>query len=208
MIKVLIADDHPIVRKGICELIATASDMQVAGEAASAQETIDNVLKSECDVLLLDLGMPGRSGLDIIKPIKDEKPNVAILILTMYPEKQYAVRALKAGAAGYVTKKSGPEEIREAIRKVSMGLTYVTPSLAAELVDYVKEESSQSHKSLSNREYEVMIRIARGDSLKDIAEEFSLSVTTISTYRLRVLEKMGMTKNAELTKYALSLQLI
>ena len=206
MIRILIADDHAIVRQGLIQILAEESDMAVFGEAANASETIKNVHEQNWDIVILDITLPDRSGLDVLKELKNIRPGLPVLILSMHPEEQFAVRALKAGAAGYVTKESVPEELVKAIRKVLEGGKYVSPKLAEKLaVDLeLKDESKRSlHEILSPREYQVMCMITSGKRIKDIAEELYLSVKTISTHRTRILEKMKMKNNVELTRYVL-----
>lgn len=209
MIKILIADDHAIVREGLKQIIRETSDMVVADEASTAQEVLEKVWKNDYDVVLLDISMPGRSGLDILKQLKSQRPELPILVLTIHPEEQYAVRVLRAGASGYLTKESAPDELIKAIRKVSMGRKYVSSTLAEKLateVDIVSEKPL--HQALSDREYEVMCMIASGKTVKEIAEELCLSIKTISTYRSRILEKMKMKSNAELIHYAIQNRLV
>ncbi len=209
MIKILIADDHAIVREGLKQILAETSDMVVADEACNGQEVISKVRKGKFDVVMLDISMPGRSGLDILKQLKSLKPELPVLILSVHPEDQYAVRVLRAGASGYLTKESTPDELIKAIRRVSLGRKYITSSLAEKLAfDLEIDTEKPIHKKLSDREYEVMCMIASGKTLKKIAEELFLSVKTISTYRSRILEKMKMKKNAELTYYAIKHELI
>lgn len=209
MIKLLIADDHIIVREGLKKIIAESLDITVADEASNGQEVLDKVWKNDYDVVLLDISMPGRSGLDILKQLKSEQPELPVLILSMHPEEQYAVRVLKAGASGYLTKESAPDELITAIRKVASGRKYVTASLAEKLAfDLQTNTDKQLHETLSDREYQVMCMIARGKTLKEIAEELSLSTKTISTYRARLLEKMKMSNNAQLTHYAIQNKLV
>ena len=209
MIKILIADDHPVVRKGLKDIIQETSDMTVSGEAGKGQEVLENVRKIDFDVVVLDIAMPGRSGLDILKELKSEKPELPVLILSIHPEEQYAVRVLKAGASGYLTKDSAPDELITAILKVSRGKKYISSSLAEKLAyDLEIGVEKPLHEALSDREYEVMCRIASGKTVKEIAEELFLSVKTISTYRARILEKMQMKSNAELTHYAIKLGLV
>jgi DNA-binding NarL/FixJ family response regulator len=209
MIKILIADDHAIVRKGLKQILSETSDMVVAGEAADGRQCLELVLKNNLDLVLLDIAMPGRGGMDILKELKHEKPKLPILMLSMYPEEQYAVRALKAGASGYLTKESAPEELISAIRKVSRGGKYVSSSLAEKLAVYLETDAEKPvHETLSDREYQVMLMIASGKTVKQIAEELSLSVKTISTYRTRTLIKMGMKNNAEITYYAIKNELV
>ena len=204
MIKILIADDHPVVRKGLKEIIEEIPDMAVHGEASNGQETLEKVGKSDFDIVVLDISMPGISGLDILKQLKSEKPELSILVLSMYPEEQYAVRVLRAGASGYLTKESAPEELIAAIRKASKGGKYISSSLAEKLAfDLETDAERPLHETLSDREYQVMRMIASGKTGKEIAEELFLSVKTISTYRARILEKMEMKSNAELIHYAL-----
>ena len=209
MIKILIADDHPVVRKGLKEIIEETPGMMVGDEASNGQETIEKVRKSDFDIVLLDISMPGRSGLEIIKELKSEKPDLSVLILSMHPEEQYAVRVLKAGASGYLTKESAPDELITAIRKASIGRKYISSSLAEKLAfDLEIDAEKPLHETLSDREYEVMRMIASGKTISEIAKKLFLSVKTISTYRSRILEKTGMKSNAELTHYALKNRLV
>lgn len=209
MIRILIADDHAIVREGLKQIVAESSDMAVAGEAANGQEVLEQVSKNDWDLLLLDIAMPGRGGLDILKQLRCERPELPVLMLSMYPEEQYAVRALKAGASGYLTKESAPEELIAAIRKVSQGGKYVSSSLAEKLAVYLETDHEKPvHELLSDREYQVMLMIASGKTVKQIADELSLSVKTISTYRSRTLRKMEMKNNAEITYYAIKQALV
>ena len=209
MIKILVGDDHAIVREGLKQIVAETSDMVVAGVAANGQQVLDQVKENDWDLVLLDIAMPGRGGLDILKQLRSERPRLPVLMLSIYPEEQYAVRALKAGASGYLTKESAPEELIAAIRKVSQGKKYVSSSLAEKLAVYLETDTEkQVHEMLSDREYQVMLMIASGKTVKIIADELSLSVKTISTYRARTLEKMGMKNNAELTYYAVKQGLV
>ena len=204
MIKVLIADDHALFREGLKKVIGQHSDIEVLGEASNGQEALEKVWKEDFDVLLLDISMPGRSGIDILKEIKNAKhqPKPKILMLSMHPEEQYAVRALKAGASGYLTKESAPDEIIEAIRRVSLGLKYVTLSLAEKLAIELEFDSEKPlHEQLSDREYQVMQMIARGHTIKKIAEKLFLSSRTISTYKSRILEKLNIKNNADIISY-------
>ncbi len=209
MLRILIADDHPIVRQGIGQLIAKTADMVVADEASNGSEVLDKVRASHCDVVLLDISMPGLHGLDIIRQLKKESPRLPILILSMHSEEQYAVRAFRAGASGYLTKQSAPDELLAAIRKVSIGGKYVSSSLAEKLASDLEIGAGKlPHETLSNREYQVMLMIAAGKTVAEIAEELSLSVQTISTYRSRILQKMRMKNNVELANYAVKNQLL
>jgi len=209
MIRILIADDHAIVRRGLKQILAEESGMTVAGEAQNAQEVLDLVRKQAWDVVVLDIAMPGRGGLDVLKEIKPEYPQLPVLILSMHPEDQYAIRALKAGAAGYLTKESAPEELVKAIRKVLAGGKYVSASLAEKLALALEaDDQKPPHETLSDREYQVMCLIASGKTVGEIADELSLSVKTISTYRARILEKMSLKSNAALTHYAVQQRLV
>lgn len=205
MIRVLVADDHTIVREGLKQILSDTPDIEVAGEAANAKEVISKVSDNDYDLVLLDISFPGRSGIDILKQLKCLKPKLPILILSMYPEEQYAVRSLKAGASGYVTKESASDELINAIRQVTKGKKYITTSLAERLVfELEKDYEDQPHEVLSDREYQVMCLIASGKTVTEIAEALSLSVKTISTHRSRILQKMAMHNNAQLTHYAIT----
>ena len=209
MLKILIADDHAIVREGIKQILAEIPDKVTTDEAINGQEVIQKVWDNNYDMVLLDISMPGRNGLDILKQLKSEKPALKILILSMHPEEQYAVRALKAGASGYLTKESTPLELTEAIKKVSIGTKYVSSSLAETLASHLETTTEKPlHETLSNREFEVMCMIASGKTVKEIAGELSLSVKTISTYRTRILEKMNMKNNAQITHYTIQNRLV
>ena len=209
MINILVADDHAVVREGVKQIIADVSDMLVKDEANNGHETLKKVMSNEYDVVLLDISMPGRSGLELLEDIKSQRPKLPVLILSMHPEKQYAFRALRAGASGYLTKASAPQELIGAIRKASSGGKYVTASLAEKLAFEIDSDTEKApHEKLSNREYQVMLMIAGGKLVSEIADELCLSIKTISTYRARIMDKMGMKKNAELTLYAVRNDLI
>ena len=209
MIKVLIADDHPIVRKGLKQIITDSPGMVVAGEASDGQKVLDQVQKNDYDVVLLDISMPRRSGLDILEQLKSERPGLAILVLSIYPEEQYAVRVLRAGASGYMTKESAPEELIAAIRAVSSGRKYISSSLAQRLATELGAAAQKStHELLSGREYSVLRLIASGKTKGGIAEELSLSPKTISTYRARILKKLGLNTDVELVRYAIEHRLL
>jgi len=209
MIKVLIADDHNLVRKGLKQLLEETNDIIPVDEAGNGNEVIDMTFKGDYDVLLLDITMPGISSLDVMKQIKSTRPEISVLVLSMHPEDQYAVRFLKAGASGYLTKDNAPEELIQAIRKVAQGGKYVSPSLAERLAKVLETGSEKPlHEYLSDREFEILCLIAIGKAPKEIAKELSLSVKTISTYRTRVLRKMDMKTNAELMFYAINNQLV
>lgn len=208
-IEILIVDDHPIVREGFKQVISETNDMTVADEASNGQEALSLVRKREYDLIMLDISMPGRSGLEILKELKNEYPKIPVLILSIYPEEQYAVRAFRAGASGYLTKASAPNELIFAIRKIVKGGRYVTESLAERLTYYLDQDASRPlHDVLSDREYQVLLMLGSGKTVKDIAEELFLSVKTISTYRTHILEKMKMKNNAEITLYVVKNGLI
>ena len=209
MIKILIADDHSVVREGLKQIVQEAGDMLVGGEAANGHEVLQLINKDDWDVVLLDINMPGKSGMDVLRQLRHEKPRLPVLMLTMYPEEQYAVRALKAGASGYLTKESIPDELISAIRKVASGRKYISASLAEKLAyDLDVDTEVPLHETLSDREYEVMCLIAKGETVKTIGDKLCLSIKTISTYRTRILEKMKMKKNAELMHYAIRHRLV
>jgi DNA-binding NarL/FixJ family response regulator len=209
MIRILVADDHAVVRQGVKQILADEKDMAVLDEAENGSETLKKVLQNDYDVILLDISMPGRSGLEVLEDIKGLRPKVAVLILSMHPEEQYAVRALRTGASGYLTKASAPHELIGAIRKAASGRKYVTSSIAEKLAEELEiDAQGLPHERLSNREHQVMLMLAGGKTVSDIAEELCLSVKTISTYRARIMTKMGMKKNAELTLYAIHNKLI
>jgi two-component system invasion response regulator UvrY len=209
LIRILISDDHAIVREGIKQILADTEDLVVAGEATNGHEVIELVRKEDWGMVLLDLAMPGKDGLETLKEIKREKPKLPVLVLSIYPEEQYAVRALKAGASGYLTKESAPEELIAAIRKVSQGGKYISSSLAENLASHLEVDADKPvHETLSDREYQVMLMIASGKTVKEVADEMCLSIKTVSTYRVRALSKMGMKKNSEFTYYAIKNGLI
>jgi two-component system invasion response regulator UvrY len=208
-IKILIADDHPIVREGYKKILSDTPDMVVADEAENGQEVLNYIRKKDYDLILLDISMPGRSGLEILKELKSETPKLPVLILSIYPEEQYAVRAFRAGASGYLTKASAPHELINAIRRISQGGRYVSSALAEKLTYYLDSDAERPlHESLSDREYQVMLMIASGKTVSEIADEICLSVKTISTYRSHILEKMRMKNNAEITLYAVRNKLV
>ena len=209
IIKVFIADDHAIVREGLKQILAETRDIVVAGEAENGLDAVKLFRKSECQVMLLDISMPDRSGIEVLKQIKKEKPELAVLMLSMHREDQYAIRSLKAGAAGYLTKQSAPRELVTAIRQVAGGLKYISPALAQELANHVGEDhEAPPHDTLSDREYQTLTMIASGKTVGMIAKELSLSVKTVSEYRARLLVKMKLKNSAELTHYAIKNQLI
>lgn len=204
MIRVIIVDDHEIVRKGLIQVMAGVPDIEVMGEAGDANEALRQIRADCCDVAVIDLTMPGKSGLDLLQELKREYPKLPVLVLSMHSEEEYAVRVIKAGAAGFLTKRSAPKELIGAIRKVHGGGRYISAPVAEALASSVQSGGEGApHEKLSDREFQVMMMIAAGKSMREIAEELSLSDSTISTYRSRILEKMGMKKNVELVRYAL-----
>ena len=208
-IRVFIADDHAIVREGLKQILADSPDIIVAGESENGLDAIKLFRKSKCHVMLLDISMPDKSGIDVLKQVKKEHPELAVLMLSMHREDQYAIRSLKAGAAGYLTKQSAPKELVTAIRQVAAGQKYVSAALAQELAAQVGEDHAVAlHDTLSDREYQTLTMIASGKTVSVIAEELSLSVKTISEYRARLLVKMKLKNSAELTHYAIKNQLI
>ena len=204
LIRVIIVDDHAVVRKGISQILETTEDIIVTDEASSGDELLAKIQSYKYDVVLLDISMPGKDGLITLREIKQTKPDLPVIIFTVYPEEQYAIRVLKAGAAGYINKQTEPQEIITAIRRVVEGRKYISPSLADILATNVSSESKAPlHEILSDREFQVMCYIASGKTITTIANELGLSVNTISTYRIRILEKLKMKTNAELTHYAI-----
>jgi two-component system, NarL family, invasion response regulator UvrY len=208
MSRILIVDDHAIVRRGLKQIVSEAADMSVVAEAANGQEALDKVRQGGVDLVLLDISMPGRGGMDTLRRLKREHPGLPVLILSIYPEDQYAVRALKDGASGYLTKDSDPEELIVAIRKVVQGRKYVSTDLAEKLADGLERSGNPPHETLSDREYQVMLMLASGRTVGEIAKELSLSIKTISTNRTRLLRKMAIKTNAELAYYAIKQGLI
>ena len=209
MIKILIADDHAIVREGLKQIVAEESDMTVAGEASNANELFKLIENESWDVIVLDINMPGKSGLEAIKEMKTRYPKLPVLILSMFGEDQYGLRAIKAGASGYLKKVSAPIELVSAIRKIVNGGRYINPSLAEKLADVVDKPNREfPHDNLSDREYQVMCSIASGRTAEEIADDLELSILTVYTYRNRILEKMNLKSNVELTQYAIQNKLI
>ena len=204
MIKVILCDDHALIRRGIRDTLSDASDIEVVGEAADYGELRALMRGKTCDVLVLDINLPGRSGLDVLHVLKDESSPVKVLVVSMYPEDQYAIRSLRAGAYGYVNKGSDPQLMVQAVRTVAQGRKYVTPEIAQMLVESLTAPSAENaHDKLSDRELQTLVLIASGKRLSDIAEELKLSPKTVSVYRARVLEKLALQNNAELTVYAI-----
>ncbi|NMG74384.1 response regulator [Aromatoleum diolicum] len=204
-LRVLLADDHAIIRDGLRQILADTDDLAVAGEAANGLEALHMVRDHEWDVLVLDISMPGRSGLDLIRLIRDEKPKLPILILSMHHEEQYALRALHAGASGYLTKESDAELLVHAIRRVARGGVYVSETVAELMARGLMPSTHElPHTTLSDREYQIFHMLVLGQGLTEIATELSLSVKTVSTHKTRILQKMGMTNTSELIRYAIA----
>jgi DNA-binding NarL/FixJ family response regulator len=209
MTRILVADDHTIVRKGLKQILIDTPGVEVVDEARDGKEVLNKIESKEYDLILLDISLPGRSGIDILKQCKCVKPDLPVLMLSMFPEEQYAIRSLRAGASGYLTKESAPEELIDAIRIVTKGRKYITSSLAERLaVEILVESEKEMHESLSDREYQVFCLIASGKTVKEIAEKLSLSEKTISTYRARILQKMSMKNNAQIIRYAIKHDLV
>jgi len=204
MIKVILCDDHALIRRGIRDTLADAEDIEVVGEASDYGELRTLLRDKECDVLVLDINLPGRSGLDVLHALKEEGSSVKVLVVSMFPEDQYAMRALKAGARGYLNKGSDAAQVVQAVRTVSKGKKFVTPEIAEMLVDNLSAPAAEdAHQKLSDRELQTLVMIASGKRLSDIAEQLLLSPKTVSVYRARVLEKLSLTNNSELTVYAI-----
>ncbi len=209
MIRILIADDHPLFREGLKHILTEYSDLIVTDEARNGQEVLEKVWNNEYDMVLLDISMPGMNGLEVLKRLKKEKPKLSVLVLSMHPEEQYAVRALKSGASGYLTKESATDELITAIRKISQGRKYITSSLAERLAFGLETDAEKPpHETLSDREYQVLLMIASGKTITQIAKELFLSVKTVSSHRSHILEKMEMKTNAELTHYVIKHNLL
>ncbi len=203
MIKVFVADDHTVVREGIKHIFSEIPEIQIVGEAGNGQEVLENIMKKDYDLLLLDIAMPGRDGLEVLKEVKLLKPKLPVLILSMFPEEQYALRALKSGASGYLTKDSISNELIRAVRKILKGGNYISASFSEKILTELASATNKPlHEKLSDREFQIMRMIASGKTMNLIADELSLSVKTVYTYRSRILEKMGMKNNVELTHYA------
>ena len=209
MLKILIADDHTVVRKGLRQILLEEFLSAEIEEAVDAEELMKKVMKKEWDIVVSDISMPGRSGLEVLQQIKQHYPRLPVLILSIHPEDQYAVRVLKAGASGYLNKDSAPDELVKAVRQVLLGKKYITPSIAERLASLLDQDpDKQPHESLSDREFEVLKLLAAGSPVSEIADKLSLSVTTVSTYRARILAKMNLRNNADLTLYAIKNQLL
>ena len=204
MIRIVIADDHAIVRQGLRQILAAHGDFEVIGEAANHGEVMQLLRKQDCDVLLLDIAMPGKNGIDTLKQVRIEKPKLPVLVLSMYPEDQYAFRALKAGASGYLTKMTAADQLVDAIRTITRGRKYITPELAESLAEsFDRDTEIEPHSLLSDREFQTLKLIAAGKPLAQIGAELALSPKTVSVYRGRLLSKLGLHTNADLTRYAI-----
>lgn len=204
MIRVILCDDHAMLRRGIRDTLSEAVDIRVVAEAGSYAEVREALRNHPCDVLLLDLNLPGRGGLEVLASVRESNPDIRVLIVSMYPEDQYAIRCLKAGAQGYVNKGGDPAELAKAVRTVMQGRKYVTPEVAQMLVDQLNAPADAApHDALSEREMQTLLKIASGKRLSDIAEELMLSPKTVSVYRARLLEKLKFENNAQLTVYAI-----
>jgi DNA-binding NarL/FixJ family response regulator len=205
MIRIVVADDHTIVREGLKQLLGAAGDLEVVGEAQNGHEVIDRVRALEFDLLLLDMSMPGKSGIELIKQVRSEKPRLRILVLSMHEEHQYAVRAIRAGAAGYLTKESASRQLVEAIRKVASGGAFISGEVAQQLaLGAMPDAKAAPHETLSDREFQIFRMIAEGLSVSDIATRLNLSVKTVSTHKSNLMTKMNMTSQAELIRYAIT----
>ena len=209
IVKVAIVDDHAIVRAGLKQFLSEMVDLRVVGEASSGREAIDLVRTCEIDVLIMDLSMPGQSGIDALAMIRAKAPDIGILILSGYPEEQYAVNLIRQGASGYLNKECEPMEIVNAIRTIALGRRYISPSVAELIAQQLnRKEGAAAHELLSEREFQVFLKLAKGETAGEIAQALSLSVKTVSTYRTRLMEKMGLQSNSDLTYYALKNKLI
>lgn len=209
MIRVIIADDHPMVREGLKKTLSEEVDIRIVGEARNAQETRAVVSETDADVLVLDISMPGTSGLSLLQDVVRLKKDLRVLILSMHPEERFAIRALREGASGYLTKEAAPEELASAIRKIATGRRYISQNLAEKIVeDLQSDNAALPHELLSEREYEIFLMIASGKTVSAIAEELALSVATVSTHRRRILEKMKLSTNADIVQYAYANNLI
>jgi DNA-binding NarL/FixJ family response regulator len=204
MIRVMFTEDHAIVREGLKQILADTKDIVVAGEASDGDEALEKIRTGDYDVVVMDISMPGKNGLDTMKEIKEIRPALPVLILSMYPEDVYAIRSFRAGASGYLSKESAPTELITAIRKVASGGKYISALLAEKLVVNLGDDAGKPlHEKLSEREYQILCMIASGKTGKQIAAELTLSAKTVSTYRTRILEKMDLKNNSELTHYAI-----
>jgi two-component system, NarL family, invasion response regulator UvrY len=202
-VKVLIADDHTVVREGVKKIISQSADLQVVAEAGNADELFESIRQREVDVLVLDMSMPGKDGIDVLRRLRNENPELPVLILSVHPEEEFALRVLKAGASGYLTKDSPPEQLLLAIKRVAAGRKFVSSAVAEKLtLSLERDYPRKLHEKLSDREYQVLRLLGTGKTVSEIAAGMALSVKTVSTYRVRILEKMQLQNNAELMRYA------
>ena len=209
MIRIMIADDHAIVRQGLKKILEEGGEIKILAEHANGADALRWVRANDCDVVLLDIAMPGMGGIEVLKQLHEEKPKLPILILSIYPEDQYAVRLIKAGAAGYLTKESAPEVVRDAVRRVAAGKKYINPAVAEMLAsEFGVQEGRLPHETLSDREFQIFRLLASAKTVSEIAAALSLSVKTVSTYRTRILDKMQLRNNAELMRYAVEKHLM
>lgn len=209
MIRIVVADDHTIVREGLKQLLSAAGDLEVVGEARDGNEVMERVRKLDFDLLLLDMSMPGRSGIELIKQVRAERPKLKVLVLSMHEEHQYAVRSIRAGASGYLTKESASRQLVEAIRKVAAGGAFISAEVAQQLaLGAMPDAKGPPHAALSDREFQIFLMIAGGKSVSDIAERLNLSVKTVSTHKANILQKMQMSTQAELIRYAITHKLV
>jgi len=209
MTRIFIADDHVLIREGLKKILREESDMTVVGEAQSAAETLDRIVESDCDILVLDLGLPDRPGMEVLREVKTILPHLCVLILSMFPEDRFALRALKAGADGYLSKESAAAELVTAIRRIKSGHKYVSQKLSEDLLEKVRGEVPlMTHDALSDREMQILQLIASGKAISDIAAQLNLSVSTVNTHRGHILEKMNMHTNADLMRYAIENKLV
>jgi DNA-binding NarL/FixJ family response regulator len=203
MIRIVIADDHTVVRHGLRQIVMLDPDMAIVGEAQNGNEVLEIVRDTPVDVVVLDITMPGRNGLETLKDLKRLAPEIGVIVLSMHSKEQYAVRVLKAGASAYISKESAPEELVAAIKKAYRGEKYISPDVAEFFAEYIVRGADEPHKQLSDREFEVMCLIGSGRGITEIAQELNLSVKTVSTYRTRIIEKTGLASNAQITRYVL-----
>ncbi len=209
MIKLFIADDHPLVRNGLKDILREEVDLEVIGEAENDQELLDGLSRKKPDVLITDLSMPGRGTLSVLSEVRNQFPKLPILVLTMHPEERFAVRALRSGASGYLTKDTKPDEIIKAVRTIAGGKKYITPTLAEKLaLELDRDPERPLHQFLSNREFQIMRALASGKKIKDIADDLAISIHTVNTYKARIMEKMNMKSVTELTLYAMENHLL
>ena len=209
MLRILIADDHAIIRRGLKQILLEEYPTAIIEEATDAEGVIQKTISDEWDIIICDLSMPGRSGLDVVQQVKQNFPKLPVLVVSIHPEEQYAIRVLKTGAAGYLSKDAAPEELVKAVHRVLQGRKYISPSIAEKMATELDQDTSKPpHEVLSDREFDVFTMVASGKTVSEIAEQLSLSITTVSTYRARILVKMNMKTNADLTRYGLENKLI